>query len=82
MCQYSGIDDPQCYTKEELTPEEIERWICNIIKIGRDEHLKLKIPMFENGNCPEVNDPSFRHYHIFCILLCILCRFPPFRLLS
>jgi hypothetical protein len=52
------------HTKEELTPEEIECRICNIIKIDRDEELKLKIPMFENGNCPEVNDPSFRHHHI------------------
>jgi hypothetical protein len=64
MCQYSGIDYPQCYTKEELTSEEIEHWIRNIIKIGQDEELKLKIPMFENGNCPEVNDPSFCHHHI------------------
>jgi hypothetical protein len=64
MCQYSGIDDPQCYTKEELTSEEIKCRICNIIKIGQDEELKLKIPMFENENCPEVNDPSFYHHHI------------------
>jgi hypothetical protein len=82
MCQYSGINDAQRYTQEELTPEEIERRIRNIIKIGRDKELKLKIPMFENGSCPEVTDPSFRHYHIFRLLLCILCRFPPFRLLS
>jgi hypothetical protein len=52
MCQYSGIDDPQRYTKEELSSEEIERRIHNIIKVGRDEKLELKIPMFENGNCP------------------------------
>jgi hypothetical protein len=64
MSQYSGIDDPQCYTKEELTPEEIEHRIRNIIKIGQDEELKLKILMLENGSCPEVNDPSFRHHHI------------------
>jgi hypothetical protein len=65
MCKYSGFDDAQCYTKEELTPEEIERRIRNIIKIGRDEELKLKILMFENGSCLELNDPSFRHHHIF-----------------
>jgi hypothetical protein len=82
MCQYSGINDAQRYTQEESTPEEIERQIRNIIKISRDEELKLKIPMFENGSCPEVTDPSFCHYHMFRILLCILCRFPPFRLLS
>jgi hypothetical protein len=64
MCQCSGIDDPQRYTKEELTHEEIECQNRNIIKIGRDEGLKLKIPMFENGSCPKVNDPSFHHHHI------------------
>jgi hypothetical protein len=79
MCQYSGINDAQHYTQEELTPEER---IHNIIKIDRDKEVKLKIPMFKNGSCPEVTDPSFRHYHIFHLLLCILCRFPPFRLLS
>jgi hypothetical protein len=55
MCEYSGIDDPQCYTKEELPSKEIERRIRNIIKVGRDEKLELKIPMYENGNCPEVS---------------------------
>jgi hypothetical protein len=65
MCEYSGIDDVQRYSKEELTLEEIEHRICNIIKIGRDEELKLKIPMFENSSCPEVNHPSFYHYHMF-----------------
>jgi hypothetical protein len=34
MCQYSRIDDPQHCTKEELSSEEIERWIRNIIKVG------------------------------------------------
>jgi hypothetical protein len=34
MCEYSGIDDPQRYSKEELFSEEIERRICNIIKVG------------------------------------------------
>jgi hypothetical protein len=34
MCEYSGIDDPQRYTKEELSSEEIERRIRNIIKVG------------------------------------------------
>jgi hypothetical protein len=64
MCQYSGIDDPQRYTKEELSSEEIERRIRNIIKVGRDEKLELKIPIYENGNCPEVSDSSFRHFYI------------------
>jgi hypothetical protein len=31
MCQYSRINDAQRYTQEELTPEEIERQIRNII---------------------------------------------------
>jgi hypothetical protein len=65
MCDYSGIDDAQRYTREELTPEEVERQIHNIIKVGRDEELKLKILMVENGSCPEVNQPSFHHYHLF-----------------
>jgi hypothetical protein len=65
MCQYSGIDDPQRYTKEELSSEEIERRIRNIIKVRRDEKLELKIPMFENDNCLEVSDSSFRHFYIF-----------------
>jgi hypothetical protein len=34
MCEYSRIDDPQRYSKEELSSEEIERRICNIIKWG------------------------------------------------
>jgi hypothetical protein len=34
MCEYSGIDDPQRYSKEELSPEEIEHQIRNIIKVG------------------------------------------------
>jgi hypothetical protein len=54
MCEYSGIDDPQRYFKEELSSEEIKRRIRNIIKVGQDEKLELKIPMYENGNCPEV----------------------------
>jgi hypothetical protein len=65
MCQYSGIDDPQHYTQEELSSEEIEHRICNIIKVGRDEKLELKIAMFENDNCPEVSAPLFRHYCLF-----------------
>jgi hypothetical protein len=36
MCDYSGIDDPQRYSKEELTPKEIECRIYNIIKVGHD----------------------------------------------
>jgi hypothetical protein len=39
MCEYSGIDDPQRYSKEELSSEEIEHRIRNIIKVGRDEKL-------------------------------------------
>jgi hypothetical protein len=38
-----------------LSSEEIERQICNIIKVGRDEQLGLKIPMYENDNFPEVS---------------------------
>jgi hypothetical protein len=37
MCEYSGIDDPQRYSTEELSAEEIEHRIRNIIKLGRDE---------------------------------------------
>jgi hypothetical protein len=55
MCEYSGIDDPQHYSKEELSSKEIEHRIRNITKVGRDEKLGLKIPMYENGNCPEVS---------------------------
>jgi hypothetical protein len=55
MCQYSGIDDPQCYTKEELAPEEIERRIRDIIKVGHDVELKLGMPMYENGSCPDAS---------------------------
>jgi hypothetical protein len=69
MCEYSGIDDAQRYTKEKLSPEEIERRIRNIIKVGQDEELKLKIPMFENGSCPEVNHPLFCHYCMFLLIL-------------
>jgi hypothetical protein len=67
MCEYSGIDDPQCYTKEELSSEEIERRIRNIIKVGRDEKLELKIPMYENGNCPEVSAFLFCHKCLFLL---------------
>jgi hypothetical protein len=31
MCEYSRIDDPQCYSKEELSAEKIENRIRNII---------------------------------------------------
>jgi hypothetical protein len=65
MCEYSGIDDPQRYTKEELSSEEIERRIRSIIKVGRDEKLELKIPMYENGNCPEVSAFFFRRDCLF-----------------
>jgi hypothetical protein len=52
MCDYSAIDNPQRYSKEEFTSEEIERWIRSIIKVGHDKELKLKILMFENSSCP------------------------------
>jgi hypothetical protein len=65
MCEYSGINDPQCYSKEELSSEEIERRIRNIIKVGRDEKLGLKIPMYENGNCPEVSAFLFGYNRLF-----------------
>jgi hypothetical protein len=54
MCEYSEVNDPQRYSKEELSAEEIKLQIRNIIKVGRDEPLKLKIPMYENGCCPKV----------------------------
>jgi hypothetical protein len=65
MCEYSGIDDPQRYSKDELSSKEIEHRIRNIIKVGRDEQLKLKIPMYENGNYPEVSAFLFRHNRYF-----------------
>jgi hypothetical protein len=65
MCEYNGIDDPQRYSKEELSAEDIEHRIRNIIKVGRDEPLKLKIPMYENGNCPEVSAFLFCHNRYF-----------------
>jgi hypothetical protein len=55
MCQYSGIDDPQCYNKEELAPEEIECQIYGIIKVRQDVVLKLGMPMYENGSYPDVS---------------------------
>jgi hypothetical protein len=67
MCEYSGVDDPQRYTKEELSSEEIECRIRNIIKVGRDEKLELKIPMYENGNCPEVSAFLFRYNRLFLL---------------
>jgi hypothetical protein len=80
MCDYSGINDAQRYTREELTPEEVERRIRNIIKVGHDEELKLKIPMFENGSCPEVNQPSFHYYRLLfeSIPYFDACRSPHF----
>jgi hypothetical protein len=59
MCEYSGVDDPQRYSKEELSAEEIELRIHNIIKVWRGEPLKLKIPMYENGSCPKVRVSSY-----------------------
>jgi hypothetical protein len=67
MCEYSGINDPQRYTKEELSSEEIEHQIRNIIKVGRDEKLELKIPMYENSNCPEVSTFLFRYNCLFLL---------------
>jgi hypothetical protein len=67
MCEYSGVDDPQHYTKEELSSEEIECRTRNIIKVGRDEKLELKIPMYENGNCPEVSAFLFRYNRLFLL---------------
>jgi hypothetical protein len=67
MCEYSGVDDPQHYTKEELSSEEIECRIRNIIKVGRDEKLELKIPMYENGNCPEVSAFFFCYNRLFLL---------------
>jgi hypothetical protein len=55
MCQYSGINDPQRYNKQELAPEEIERRIHDIIKVGRDVELKLGMPMYENGSWLDVS---------------------------
>jgi hypothetical protein len=65
MCEYSGVNDPQRYSKEELSSEEIEHRICNIIKVGRDEQLKLKVPMYENGNCPDVSAFLFCYNRYF-----------------
>jgi hypothetical protein len=82
MCEYSGIDDPQRYSKEELSSKEIERRVHNIIKVGRDEKLGLKIPMYENCNCPEVSAFLF-HYN--CLFFLTNLHFPaaflpsPFR---
>jgi hypothetical protein len=84
MCDYSGIDDPQRYTKEELSSKEIERRIRNIIKVGRDEKLELKIPMYENGNCPEVSAFLFRHGYLtpfdLLVFLLQLPSLPPSKL--
>jgi hypothetical protein len=83
MCEYSGIDDPKRYSKEELSAEEIEHRIRNIIKVGWDEPLKLKIPMHENGSCPEVSVSLFRHNHLFSLNnFASFCSFLPFRLPS
>jgi hypothetical protein len=55
MCQYSGINDPQHYTKEELALEEVEHQIRDITKVGRDVELKLGMPMYENNSFPDVS---------------------------
>jgi hypothetical protein len=83
MYEYSEIDDPQRYSKEELSAEEIEHRIRNIIKVGRDEPLKLKIPMYENGSCPEVSVSLFHHDNLFSLNnFESFCSFLPFRLPS
>jgi hypothetical protein len=83
MCEYSRIDDPQRYSKEELSAEEIELRIRNIIKVGWDEPLKLKIPMYENGSCPEVSVSLFRLNNLFSLNnFASFCSFLPFRLPS
>jgi hypothetical protein len=90
MCEYSRIDNPQCYTKEEMSSEEIERRIRDIIKVGRDEKLELKIPMYENSNCPEVSAFLFcynrllllTNLHFFAGFLLSSFRAKPSGLLS
>jgi hypothetical protein len=83
MCEYSGVDDRQRYSKEELSTEEIELRIRNIIKVGRDEPLKLKIPMYENGSCPKVSLSLFRHNSWFFLNnFASLRSFLPYHLLS
>jgi hypothetical protein len=74
MCDYSGLDDTQRYSRKELTPEEINHHICNIIKVGRAEEWKLKIPMYENNNCLEVIFPPFLHFHFFVESIHILLQ--------
>jgi hypothetical protein len=83
MCEYSGVDDPQRYSKEELSAEEIELRIRNIIKVGRGEPLKLKIPMYENGSCPKVSPSLFRHNSWFFLYNFVFLRsFLPYHLPS
>jgi hypothetical protein len=64
MCEYNGIKDLQCFTKDELTPVEIERRIRNINKVGRDVEIKLGMPMYENGSCPDVSIFSFCYANV------------------
>jgi hypothetical protein len=61
LCEYSGIDNQQCFTKETLTPEEIEHRIRDVIKIGRSVEMKLGMPIFENGNYPDASFNDFRY---------------------
>jgi hypothetical protein len=83
MCKYKRIDDPQRFSKEELSAEEIEHRIRNIIKVGRDEPLKLKIPIYKNSSCPEVSISLFCHDHLFSLNnFASFCSFLPFRLPS
>jgi hypothetical protein len=72
MCQYNRIDDPQRYTKEELSPVEVERRIRGIIKVGRDVELKLGMPMYENNSCPGVSALLFPPCIWFLRVLLIL----------
>jgi hypothetical protein len=85
MCEYSGIDDPQRYTKEELDPEEIEHRIRGIIKVGRDVEFKLGMPMFEKRQLPKGKLSSFPPspaFLWFCTSYSLSCRSPPFLLQS
>jgi hypothetical protein len=81
MCEYGGINDPQRYSKEELSAEQVELRIRNIIKVGRDEPLKLKIPMYENGSCPKVSVSFYSAItaNFFLNNFTFLRSFPPCR---
>jgi hypothetical protein len=48
-----------------INPEEIKHKICDIIKIGRDVEMKLGMPMYENGSCPDMSISYFCYALIF-----------------